>query len=49
MQMGSFNGNSGFSISPLPNEGPILTADELATHRTAQAAQASQQAPKRKR
>ena len=48
-QMGSYQERPAFSVSPLPNEGPVLTADELAAYREARDAEASQRAHERKR
>jgi hypothetical protein len=48
-QMGTYRGSPAFSIAPLPDEGPVLTADQLAAYREAQAAEASQRAQKKMR
>jgi hypothetical protein len=49
-QMGGYyQEKTAFSVSPLPNDGPVLTADELAAYREARDAEASQRAQKRKK
>ena len=47
-QTGGFRGTSAFTIAPLPDEGPVLTADQLAAYRNAQAAEAAQRADEQK-
>jgi hypothetical protein len=46
-RMGTYKGAPALSIAPLPNEGPVLTAEELTAYRDAQAGEASQQAQRR--
>ncbi len=46
-RMGSYMGAPALSIFPLPDEGPVLTAEELAAYRNTQAREASQQAQRR--